>query len=168
MAEFIGIEVQGERQVALRFEQFPQFAHDRILAALQDIEGRLEAAVRGAEPARTGRLQGETGGRVYDHGDRMAAVVGVRARSGDSNEAGKAAALEYGAHRAFEVRAHAMSLTHLWGRAIAPISVQVAGHTRRPNISERRYLRGPIDAIRGAALDQIRNAVAEAVAEASR
>lgn len=168
MAEFIGIEVQGDRQVALRFAQFPDFAHDRLYAALQSIEQRLEAAVKAAEPVRTGKLHRETGGRVYDHGDRLAAVVGVRVAGGESAiEAGKAAALEYGAHRAFQVRAHAASLGHLWSRAIAPIAVEVRAHTRRPNIEERRYLRGPLDAIRGDALRELRDAVGDAVAEAA-
>ena len=114
---------------------------------------------------RTGRLESETGGRVYDHGDRMSAVVGVRAKGGD--EAGKAAALEYGAHKPFEVRAHAATLAHLWSRAIAPISIEVPAHLRHPNIAAHRFLRGPIDQLRAEFIAELRQAVEAAAAEAS-
>jgi hypothetical protein len=164
VADSIGFEVAGERLVALRFEEFPERLRARLKGALDNIERRLEAAVRAAEPERTGRLHSETGGQVYEHPDRIAAVVGVRVPSAE--EAGKAAALEYGAHGSFAVRAHTATLSHLFARAIAPIQVQVAAHTRRANITERRYLRSPIDAIRSEALDELRQAVSQAAGEA--
>src|SRR5271166_4513086 len=164
MADFIGLEVAGDRRAELRFDRFPGFARDRLRAALEDIEARLAAAVLADEPVKSGRLQGETGGRVYEHGDRLAAVVGVRAKGGD--DAGKAAALEYGAKRAFEVRAHIATLAHLWGRAIAPITIEVGAHRRTPNIAQHRYLRGPIEALRGEFIAQLRQAVDQAAAEA--
>ena len=93
MAAF-GIELTDKRRATLRFEQFPQFAHDRLLVAPRKIEQRLEVAVRATEPNRTGKLQPQTGGRVYDHSSRIAAVVGVRAP--DANDARKAAPFRAG------------------------------------------------------------------------
>jgi hypothetical protein len=165
MVEF-GLAISGDRTATLRFATFPDVAHDRLLAAMQDIEQRLEAAVKGAEPTRSGALQGLTGGRVYDHGDRIAAVVGVRAPS--AGEARKAAALEYGSTgKAMAVRAHQMSLDHIWSRAIAAISVAVPNYNRTPNIAARSFLRGPIEAMRDEALAELQAALTEAVTDAS-
>lgn len=162
----LGIELVDERRATLRFEQFPQFAHDRLLLALRNIEQRLEAAVRAAEPSRTGKLQAQTGGRVYDHGSRIAAVVGVRAP--DANDAKKAAALEYGSKQALMIRAHSMKLTHLWGRAISPITVRTLPHPRVPNLPAQRFLRGPLEAMRASALAEMQAVVTAAVKDADR
>jgi hypothetical protein len=160
------IELTDERRAVLRFETFPAFAHDRLLAALQNIEARLEAAVIADEPQQKGKLRSLTGGRVYDHGNRIAAVVGVRAT--DQNEARKAAALEYGSHQALMVRAHAAKLAHLWGRAISPMMVQVSAHSRTPNIEAHRFLREPIGRMRAEFLAELRAAVEAAAQEANR
>jgi hypothetical protein len=162
-----GLEITGERAVNLRFEQFPAFAHDRLKSALERIKGRLLAAVLADEPDKTGALRAQTGGKVYDHGDRIAAVVGVRAK--DKNEARKAASLEYGSTKVpFAVKAHKASLDHLWSRAIAPISVNVPDHQRAANVTARRFLRGPIDAIRSEAIGELRAALDQALQDASR
>jgi len=167
MAVF-GIEIRSgsERAAILRFEQFPTFAHDRLLAALWRIERRLETSIRAAQPAKTGQLRSLTGGRVYDHGTRMAAVVGVRANNAD--DALKAAALEYGSARALMVRAHQTKLTHLWGRATVPMVVQRSGHIRRSNLSAHRFLRGPMAAIRADAVAELKVAVEDSAQVASR
>jgi hypothetical protein len=162
----IGIELTGERAAILRFEQFPKFAHDRLFAALQNIEQRLEAAVLAAEPEKTGQLKSITGGRVYDHDNRIAAVVGVRTQ--DGNIARKAGALEYGSrHESLMVRAHTAKLSHLWGRAISPISVEVGAHSRTPNIDAFRFLRGPLDAIRSTAIAELQAALDAATKDGS-
>lgn len=165
MTQF-ALEISGDRSAALRFEQFPAFAHDRLLGALQSIEQRLEAAVLASEPTRSGALRGLTGGRVYDHGNRIAAVVGVRAQTAD--EARKAAALEYGSRKqAITVRAHEARLAHIWKRAIAEINVSVPSYERTPDIAAVRFLRSPIQAIRDEALAELRAALDQAVEDAS-
>lgn len=161
MADLLGLEIAGERQLALRFERFPEIARQRLRGALEGIEARLEAAVRAAEPSRSGELRSETQGRVVERGDRITAIVSVRPRG--PADAGKAAALEYGATRAFEVRAHSAMLAHLWARAIAPITVEVGPYRRTPNIAPQRYLRGPIEAMRGQALAAMKAAVEAAM-----
>ena len=157
-----GLDLQGsDAKVILRFQQFPRDVHDRLLLAMRSIEQRLEVAVVAGEPARTGALRQLTGGRVYDHDTRIAAVVGVRATS--PNEAKKAAALEYGSSKPLTVRAHEASLAHVYSRAIAPITVQIGAHARTPNIDPFRFLRGPPQAIRSQAIADMRAAVDQAV-----
>lgn len=149
--------LEGDKGVALRFREFPTFAHDRLLSALEGIEKRLEAAVISAEPEKSGLLKSLTGGRVYDHGTRIAAVVGVRAMTKD--EALKASALEYGSNKSITLRAHSASLSHLWSRAINTIQVQVSAHSRITNVQAHNFLRGPIDTIRGEALAELEAAI---------
>lgn len=157
MSDFIGIAVVGDRQVELQFETFPEIARDRLRGRLERIVSRLTGEVRALEPSRTGKLRSDTGGRVYEHQDRIAAVVGVQVDSGmgkskrGSSAVGKAAALEYGST----------------GR---PFDVTRRGKTfqRRGGIVERRYLRGGAAAEREQALADLQEAVNEAVAESAR
>lgn len=153
-----GMDLQGsDQKVVLRFDKFPADMHERLLATLTQLEHRLEAMVIAREPSLTGALQAMTGGRVYDHGDRMAAVVGVRAP--DAGDARKAAALEFGSHRKITVRAHEARLAHLFGRAISPMIVMVETHGRMTNLDPRRFLRNSIGEIHGEAIAALREAV---------
>jgi hypothetical protein len=153
----IGITVKGERETALKFEQFPKQAHDRLLATITELTGTLRGLVESAEPERTGRLRGTTGSQVSQTADRIRGRVMITA------DFGKAGALEYGAHRAGPVKAHAARLGHVFGRLIAPMTVMVAAHTRRPNIAEHRFLRGAEAAIAEEALAEMQEALDEAV-----
>ena len=165
MTDSFGVDIAGDTRAVLRFERFPTLAHDLLLATLQSLERRLEAAVLAEEPEKSGELKSLTGGRVYDHGDRIAAVVGVRAMT--AQEARKAMALEFGSHRSIEVKAHKASLDHLWSRAFGPIQVNVAGHSRTTNIDAQRFLRGPLDEIRDQAQAEMQAAVDLAIADVS-
>lgn len=160
-----GIELTNERAATLRFEKFPEFAHDRLLGALQNIEQRLKAAVLAAEPGKTGSLKAQTGGRVYDHGNRIAAVVGVRAPN--ANDARKAAALEYGSRGVAITMHHRLSrISALSQRAGSdPLTME---WRRTPTITAQRFLRGPMDAIRGGALAELQAALDAAVQDAER
>ena len=155
-----GIEIEGDRLVALRFDQFPERARAAIGRRLSSLTERLLSRVVGVEPQRTGKLRGETGSRVFERDDR---VVGqVRVAAPDSGEHGKAAALEYGASHTALVRAHTMQLSHVYDKLVEPIEVMVAAYSRHPNIAERRYLRGPLDAMRGEIIAELRAALDEA------
>jgi hypothetical protein len=160
------IEISGDREARLRLEQFPDGAYARMVAAMEGIEARLEAAVLAAEPARTGALRSITGGQVYhDNPDRIAAVVGVRAQSAE--DAKKAGVLEYGSRgTAISVGAHQARLGHFWSRAVSPIMVTVGQHSRVPNIVAQRFLRGPIDAIRADAIAELQAALDQSVKDA--
>lgn len=158
----LGLELTGDRAATLRFDRFPDAVHDRLLSALERIEKRLEAAVLADAPQRSGRLRNLIGGRVYDHGNRIAAVVGVN----DKTESGsrKAAALEYGStKKALDVRSHQARLDHFWANIVTPRMVLVRLHARIPNIAPQRYLRGPIGRIRPGAIAELRAALDGAV-----
>jgi hypothetical protein len=170
MNDFLSMEVSGVRRAGLRFEKFPAAAHDRLLATLWSLEKRLEAAVLAAEPEKSGDLKTLTGGRVYDHGDRIAAVVGVnvKASSNPSFNARKAATLEYGNRGiAIAVKAHTAKLDHLWSRAFSRISDHALFYMRTPTITGRRFLRGPIEALHATALTEMKAALAAAAADAA-
>lgn len=161
------IEITGDREARLRLDAFPDNVYDRMVVAMQGIEQRLEAAIIAAEPSRTGALRAITGGTVYhDNPNRIAAVVGVRADN--ANDAKKAGALEYGSRgNSVAMAAHQAKLDHLWSRAIAPITVSVGPHSRVPNITAQRFLRGPIDAMRNQAFADLRAALDAATEEAN-
>ncbi len=161
------IEISGDREATLRFEQFPDRAYDRLVQAMQGIEQRLETAVLAAVPNRTGALRSIVAGRVFhDNPNRIAAVVGVRADTGDA--AKKAAALEYGSRGTpIAVAAHEASLSHFWSRAVAARMVEVGPHSRTPHITAQRFLRGPMDAIRAEAFAELQAALDSAVEESN-
>jgi len=151
--------IEGDRVAGLRFEQFPQRLRARLEAAIQELTERLYARVIGAEPDRTGKLIGDTV-EVFREGDNY-----ISGRVRITSDFGKAAALEYGAHNPTKVRAHEMSLNHFWRRAVAPRMVMVGAYTRTPNIAERRFLRGSLEAMRPEIEAELQAAIAEAQAE---
>lgn len=160
-----GIEIDGDRLVALRFEQFPERARAAIANRLGSITQRLLARVQGTEPSRTGRLRSETQSSVAARGDRISGRVFVDASRGGEGEHGKAGALEYGAHGTAHVGAHAMQLSHIYNEMMEPREVLVAAYDRRVNIAERRFLRGPLDEMRSEIIEELRQALAEVAAE---
>jgi hypothetical protein len=155
----IGINITGEREFQIRLQKIPQELHDAFLPRIKALTARLEARVQAAAPAGTGKLRGEITSRVYD--DRVDRIRGLVTLTGDYAKAG---ALEYGAHRPTSVRSHAMQLDHVFLRRLqAPTSVMVAAHSRTPNITEHRFLRGPLEAMEQEIAAELRQAVEEAV-----
>jgi hypothetical protein len=163
-----GIEVDGDRLVALRFEQFPERARAALAKRLSGITQQLLARVQSSEPSRTGRLRAETQAFVDSRENAVKGSVKVvtgAAGGRAGSEHGKAAALEYGAHGSAKVGAHRAGLSHVFGHPITPREVSVATYTRRVNIAERRYLRSPLDGMRSQIIEELRQALAEAAAE---
>ena len=154
----IAIEITGDRKVGLKFERFPQEAHDALLARITGLTADLKDRVIAAEPERTGRLKSETRSAVEDRPNRITGRVFIGA------EFAKAAALEYGAHGTTTVKAHPARLGHVFARLIEPMTVIVAQHDRRVNIAEQRFLRGALAEIAPVAIEQMKEALAEAAA----
>jgi hypothetical protein len=150
-------ELIGDRQVVLKFEEFPQQAHDAFLERITRITNILESRVEAAEPQRTGKLRESTGKVIYDGKD---AVVG-RVKIG--KDFAKAAALEYGAHQTTNVAQHVSRLNHVYARMISPMAVIVAAHSRKPNIKDVRYLRNPLASMQSDIMEQLQQALLEAV-----
>jgi hypothetical protein len=158
MVDF-GFTVTGERKTQIRFDQFPQKAHDTLLRRITALTSQLEARVKMAAPAGTGKLRGAIVQHVYDE-----RVDRIRGRVTFSGDYAKAAALEYGAHNRTSVAAHPMNLDHVFLRRLqAPISVTVAAHSRTPNITAHRFLRDPMGAMQAQIAAELHQAVEEAV-----
>jgi hypothetical protein len=155
----VGIEISTSRRVDLRFDDFPDQARSALKQAITGATERLLTAARARAPKRTGRLASLIKSRVVA-GDKY--ITGIVAMTGDF---AKAAAEEYGAHNATEVRAHEARLAHLFSRPMTQISVQVTAHSRKLNIQARNYLRGALDEVRSGALSDMEEAVEKAVKE---
>lgn len=156
MTDSIGIAISGDRQVALRFDEFPQQAHEALRAHITTLVADLRARVVAAEPKRTGRLERETVAVVNDGANRITGLVRISA------EFGKAGALEYGAHGTAKLKAHYARLDHVYSRLVAPMSVMIAAHSRQVDIAEHRFLRSGLDAVRDEAVNEMRAALDEA------
>jgi len=155
------LDIDGDRRVDVRLQEFPEAARGALARRIDALAGELLSRVLGAEPKRTGKLAGETGkSPVQNRPDFVRASVRVAAK--DGADARKAGALEYGASKPAAVPSHTVRLTHVFSRQIAPLDVVVAAYRRPMNMAARRYLRGPLDTMRG----DIRDALHEAIEEA--
>jgi hypothetical protein len=126
-------------------ENLPQTIRQALRPKITALTDELLAEVHAAEPRRTGRLVAATQAFV-DEGENYirgrVRVVGSR-----SNIHAIAAVLEYGGHRALEVRPYQ--------RRTGPVK----GYQRRENITEQRFLRGPEAGIQKRALAEIEAAL---------
>jgi hypothetical protein len=155
----IAAEIQTERAVELKFEQFPEQARERLRAAISALVSDLQSRVESAEPSLTGALRSETAPRLEEYPNRITGAVRV------TDEFAKAGALEYGAHRTMLVKAHTATLDHIYGKLVEPLSVMIGAHQRTPNIAEHRYLRGPLHAMEGQIFEALQEAMTEAAAD---
>jgi hypothetical protein len=146
MAQDFGVIIEGATQVALRFDKFPADLHDALKDAITKDTTVLEGRVREATPARTGRLRSQIDSAVFDDKTKITGAVFV---SGDDrNDFAKAGALEYGAHGTATVKAHAQTLTQVFGVMLdAPMQVMVEAYTRQTNIVAHRFMRNPFSAM---------------------
>jgi hypothetical protein len=157
----IGVTVTGDKQVAIRFDQFPVKLHDKLLAIIRSLTTGLAAKIKAAEPQRSGKLRSETTSAVYDDAGRK--ISGRVFVSGDYKKAG---ALEYGAHGRAKISGHSARLDHVFGNHLnAPLTVAVAGFTRQMNIASRKFLRGPLAASASSIDEALQTVVNEAIEE---
>lgn len=154
--------ITGDRAVALRLEKMPDDIHNRLVGAVTALTARLLSRVQASEPKRTGRLASETKSFVDEAPDLVRGRVKVTA-PGARGELGKAAALEYGAHKPTQVREHTARLSHIFGRAIAPMEVIVDRYQRTPNITADRFLRGPLAQMKDQIMAELQKAVDQGV-----
>jgi hypothetical protein len=150
----------GERRLQAFFDDLPAVLEARLYRAMEAIASRMAAAVRAAEPVRTGTLRAETQPFVWQ--SDAAVTAGVVVASDSKVEHGKAAALEYGAHRPTTVREHWAVRSSFWGRYGAAEAVLIEEYRRRVNIGADRYLRGPFAAMEGEIIAALEAAVDEA------
>lgn len=163
----IHIEIAGDRQVGLRFEQFPDALYAELKSEIASLGEELLLRVEAATPSRTGRLRSEERVRVFADPTSIKAQVDIAGAKG-SQDFAKAGALEYGAHRATKVSAHSMRLDHFWARRLsAPIDVLVSAYTRTPDIETFAFERGPLGEMQAEALARLEAVVEKAVGEAN-
>lgn len=162
MADNIAAVITGDRQLAVKLDEFPKSLHDPLRQMIARAIASLAGRVRATMPVKTGRALGEVESSVADKGQKIVGYVGV---SGDFAKIG---ALEYGAHRATKVAAHSALLGHVWrNRLEAPLKVMVAAYTRRPNIEAYKMFRGASEGLREQITAEIEHVVNNAAAGAN-
>jgi hypothetical protein len=163
----IKIELSGERQVGLRFDEFPTQLYTDFQKEIAALGEELLDRVEAATPELTGRLRGEERLRVFSDPNRITAYVDIAGEKG-SQDFAKAAALEYGAHKATKVKAHTMRLDHVWAEKLnEPMTVLVADYSRTPDIDEVAFERGPLASMQSEAVARLNAVVARATAQAN-
>lgn len=151
----MSVDVQANT-VVNRFRDLPPGLQKVLLARLKPVEQNMLARVQAAVPKRSGKLLSEIKGFLDSGPDWVRARVRVvidknagASRRGNY-DAGKAAALEYGAHNIVQVRAFRRRRGE-----------DVRSYQRRVNIAVRSFLRGPFQATKPEAEAAIRAAIAE-------
>ena len=157
------VETRGDRDLALRFDTFPERAHKKLADRVTTLIDRLKGKVEGTAPFLTGRLRSEVTGTVYgDKPTRVAGYVEIYAPGAPAGEYAKAATLEYGTdkpRRAFERTA---SLVDRFGRSRRRVLDKAS---RAVHIDAYRYLRGPFAEMKDEAYAELTAALNEAAQE---
>ena len=151
----IRINLTGDRQSGLRFEEFPDELYAALKQEISALTYELFARVQAATPELTGDLRSHERVRVFDDENRITGYVDIDNTT--VAEIKKAAALEYGAHKDVHVRAYER-----------PNGAIVEAYTRPNNLMERRFERGPLDDMRPEINARLNAVVEKAVAEANR
>ncbi len=137
----VTIDAPNESSIKVRFDQFDAELKSKLIPIITKTGQQLFENVYAAAPHETESLrdaistslaQGEGWARFY---------VEVNPEHDEPFNI-KAAALEYGAHRRFEVSAHTRTVDSIFGEATAPFEQRISAYSRTPNIDEYRYLRG--------------------------
>jgi len=162
----IRIDLAGERQVGLRFEEFPDALYDALRSEIDELTNELFGRVQAATPSRTGKLRSQERARLFTDKNRITGYIDIASDVGQ--DFAKAAALEYGAHRRTKVAAHSMKLDHFWNQKLeSPINVIAKAHPRTPNIAEVAFERGPLAGMQPQVVARLNAVVERAVGEAN-
>ena len=171
MSDFIRIDVAGDRQAGIRFEEFPDALRDdlrkEISALSLELFGRIEARV----PRLSGDLASNVRHQLFVDKDKITGRVAMDGRgTGKGSDFAKAGALEYGSTgKKFKVAAHSAALDHYWEEKLAaPITVLVKAHKRASTIGEHAFMRGPLQAMQPEVVERLNAVVERAVQEANR
>lgn len=168
MRDEVRIDIAGDRQAGLRFEDFPDHLHDDLRSEINSLSNELLGRIEAAIPSRTGTLRSQVRLRMYDQDDRIRGYIDIDARKGSTDHA-KAGALEYGSRgKPTKVGAHQMRLDHFWDHQLAaPTTVLVEAYERTPNITEHSFMRGPLGAMRPEIVQRLTGVVERAAADAN-
>ena len=162
----ITASVSGALDIAVRLDRMPAELKRRVRGEIEKLTERLFAAVQ--PPRRTGRTAAAKRMAIIETADMVRGQVFFEA---DGVEAAKIGTLEYGApggRKRPPVREHRRNLNRLWGRSVSPMQVIVGRYSRKANIREYRFLRGPLAAMRGDAQARIAQAVEESAGRVTK
>jgi hypothetical protein len=163
----IRIDITGDRQIGLRFDEFPDALYEDLKSEIDALSAELFSRIQAATPNRTGQLLSSERLRLFADANRITGYVDIAGAKG-SQDFAKASALEYGAHRATKVSAHDMRLDHHWEKKLAaPETVLVEAYSRTPNIQEYAFERGPLAQMQPEVAARLNAVVAKAVADAN-
>lgn len=144
-----------DRRITLHLEKLSARLKTNLRTAITDLTETLLIRVRAAEPSRTGQLRLQTRAFLDEGETFIRGRVRVLGTAGQPHNIA-AAALEYGAHRTVSVRPYLRE------------SVLVRAYQRQADITARKFLRGPAEAMRERALAELQKAVDKSVDEAAR
>jgi hypothetical protein len=154
----------GRSRLRIRFGELPAKLQKRVKAEITSITREILGRVKAAEPVRTGRLRRQTVSFI----DEKPNWVRGRVRIWDARTHSTAAAggaLEYGAHRRFEVRSHSAKRTQAFGKPIKRTKVTIPAYQRRANIQAMRFMRGPAAALMPRARERLREVIGDEIRE---
>ena len=155
------VVISGDTRLVARFARWPTDLHDALLVRIRDLTSRMEDRVRALAPSRTGKLKSEIVSTVYDQPKRIRGVVTLGPGL-PGYEYAKAGALEYGAPGRggrFKVKDYRRVITKVFGRAVAPVTVTVAAHTRMARLDPRMYLHGGLEGMQVDAAAELRDVI---------
>jgi len=153
-----GIDVTDNGRVFVRFDQLPAAVQKKLKVTITQLTRELLGQVKAREPVQTGRLRSLTHSYVDEKKGWVRGRVRV-SRTKGKNAAAAAGALEYGAHRRFEVRAHSRR-----GRG-STRSTQVSAYKRQAHIAAMHFLRGPARALLPRVRAELEAAIKAAITE---
>ena len=165
--DLIHIDVSGDRQTGIRFEEWPDHLYGDLKTEIEALSIELFARIQAATPSLTGRLRSQERLRLFADANRITGYIDIAGAKGGQDFA-KAAAEEYGAHQQTKVSAHSMRLDHYWSEKLrAPITVLVAAYARTPDIAEAAFERGPLAQMQPEIVSRLNAVVEKNVIEAN-
>lgn len=163
------LTTSGDREIALRFETFPDRVRQRITQRVSSLIDSLKARIKAATPYDAANhsaihLRDEIESRMYtDQPDRVAGYVSVYS-PGDPKQYPKAATLEYGSDAIRRKLEKSASLFDRFGR---PKRRVIGRANAAAHIRAFAYLRGPFEGIKSEAETSLGEALSEATEEAN-
>jgi hypothetical protein len=156
--------VVGDTRVALRFDRFPDLAHNALREKMETLTEVLHGDVETLVPrGATGRLAAQVKSGVQDDPNRIRGWVSL---AGDAALARQAAALEYGSRSTkFSVKSYTRTLDQAFGKLTEPFDQVVEAYRRAGGLEAVEFLRGPLREDAPGALAELNAAVERATKE---
>lgn len=164
----VRIDVKGDRQAGLRFEEFPDALREELREEIDSLTSELYTRIGTVIPNKTGDMRSKLRAKLHEHDNRIVGSVYIAGKKG-SQDLAKAGALEFSARRTKPVKEHKMRLDHAWNTKFdSPRTVIVEAFDRRNRQTEHAFMRGPLAAMQPEVKQRLNAVVEKAVKEANR